>query len=182
MTRGNDPLYTQVKVLQNQYNMMRSLYLPYPAQYVEQYAGVTFSALRYLSDSNAPWSAMLAENALGVPVEPAAAPTWTATYAGDGTNRNQFTGACTNCTDTLSTVVLDTAATRAIMVVTLGGGSVTNASCGGVSTDAPHAVSTSAGRTSYVFRLALGSGSNPRTCTITQAEPRSNSGRSQWRR
>jgi hypothetical protein len=53
------------------------------------------------------------------------------------------------------------------MVVTLGGGTVTNAACGGVSTGTPDAVSTSAGLSTYIFSFSLGAAANPRTCTIT---------------
>lgn len=167
---GSDPLYTPAKVLQNQYSMMRSLYLPYPAQYVEQLNGSTFSGVRYLGDTNAPWSAILAENTLGVPVDPTPPAAWTATYAGNSTNRFFSAGSCSGCTDTLATTVIGTAATRAIMVVTLTGGTVTTAVCDGVSTGTPDVVSNGDGsRRTYIFSFALSAGSNVRTCTITTA-------------
>lgn len=166
---GSDPLYTPAKVYQNQFTMMRNIYLPYSAKYVEQFQAGNFSGIRFYGDTNPSWSAILAESQLGIPVDPTPAAGWSASYAGNATNRFFSNSSCsTPCTDTLSGVITGTAATRAIVMVVLTGGTITSATCDGVTSSTPDAINLS-GRPAAIFSLSLSPGSNTRTCSITNS-------------
>jgi hypothetical protein len=166
-TAGNDPLYTPAKVYQNQFSMMRNLYLPYSAQYVDNEAAAEFSGVRYLGDTNASWSAILAENAAGKPVDPTPAATWTATYPGNSTNRFFSSSSCSGCTDSLTTAVIGTAATRVLILANVTGGSISQVTCDGVAATVPDATSNNGGRTASIYSLSVAAGTNVRTCTMT---------------
>lgn len=163
---GNDPLYTPALVYQGVYQMLRNVHSAYSAKFVEQNEAYAFSGVRYLGDSNPSWSAIVAENALGPYVDPTVPGTWTATYAGNATNRFFSASTCSGCTDTLAGVVIGTAATRAVVAVSLTGGSITSVTCDGVTSSTPDAASSSSGRTAAIYSMALSAGTNTRTCSM----------------
>ena len=145
----------------------QSVGVPFPSIYAEMGGGPgPFNAARYASDANPGVVRMFTQNALGPYVEPYTPPAWTASYGGNATNRYFSNGSCSGCTDTLAAAVVGTAATRAFIMVTLTGGSVTSATCDGVTTSTPDATSTSGGRTAAIYSVAIGAGSNTRACSI----------------
>lgn len=141
--------------------------VPFPSTYAEMGGGPgPFNATRYASDTPPAMARMFTQNAAGPYVQPYTPPAWTATYAGNTTNRYFSSGSCSGCTDTLATAVIGTAATRAYILVTLTGGSITSATCDGVTATVPDATTNSSGRTAAIYSVAVGAGSSTRSCSI----------------
>lgn len=126
----------------------------------------TFNATRYFGDAPAGIQRMYTQNAAGPYVEPYTPPAWTVYYPGNQ-NRKYTAGSCNPCTDTLTTVEYGPGATRVHMTVAFTGGTVPSVTCDGVTPASPVATSTSGGRSVWIYNMAVGAGSNPRTCSIT---------------
>lgn len=143
--------------------------VPYPSTYNELGNGPgPFAATRYAGDNNPAISRMYTQNALGPYTEPYTPPAWTATYPGNATNKYTASGPCANCTEgpPANTVVIGTAATTAIVIVTQQAGSVTSVACDGVSSSTPIITNATSLRAT-LFVLSLNAGANARTCTMT---------------
>lgn len=125
-----------------------------------------FAATRYIGDVPSSVSRMYVQNAAGPYVEPYSPPAWTAAYAGNSTNRYFSGSACVGCTDTLTTAVIGTVATRVLVGVTLTGGSVTSVTCDGVTVTTPDATTLASGRTAAIYGISVGAGANVRTCSM----------------
>lgn len=165
---GNDPLYTPAKLYEKSFQLWRDTGSAFSAKYVDQYQAGTFSGLRYLGDSNPAWSAIVVENALGPYVPPPSPATWTATYAGDASNRSVLGTSCAgSCVDTLPAAVIGTSAASVKIIATMRGtGTFVSMTCDGVTVSSPDVLSVF-GTPSAIFTIPVGAGSNTRSCTMT---------------
>lgn len=166
---GNDPLYTPAKIYQTSFQMFRDYaQSAFSAKFLDQHQADWFSGLRFYGDTNPAWTATLAENALGPYVDPPSPPAWTASYAGNASNRLvEPGGGCgATCTDTLSAAVIGTAATSVKFLATITGGTLTSAACDGVTATVSDVVATIGGRPTAIYTIAVGAGSNTRSCTL----------------
>lgn len=142
--------------------------VPFPSIYAEMGPGPgPFAATRYAGDTPAGVTRLFTQNALGPYVEPYTPPAYTATYAGNATNRFFSNGSCSGCTDTLSTTVVGTAATRLLLLASITGGSISSATCDGATSVTLDASSNASGRTAAIYNITVSAGTNVRNCSIT---------------
>lgn len=144
-------------------------YSSYPAQYNDAGAQSQFGpwgALRFFpsDESNNKYATIAAYK--GPCIDPSPAATWTASLPATATNRFFGTPGCDPCTDTLAGAVIGTAATSVKVLASLTGGTITSATCDGVTVTIADAKSTSGGRAAAIYTIPVGAGSNTRSCSV----------------